>query len=777
MKASVCSAAPCPAEPSIVVDAPAEVQGAPTLERLDLGRGRSVVHVSWGGDVSSYHLFLAAPLATQGAAPAPLVVHQGWSNRKEGVEGERRSASVEILGAKTGPKQVVVGELREDMTLCGRPALLSARVLDAQTLSFKPALFQRLTTRERAQASRVVATRAASPGPGALLLTAELASSAVGNPRAASDGDLETTWAEGRGKGGTGEFITFRTPADVELGAFELVVRPPSGGSSTGAGPKQFWLVSDHELISVELPEDPWATPGARYRVDLATPWKTRCVAFVAGDAYGTSATPDVTIAELVGVPSGGALDVPALIAELEKPEPEARRAVALLAARGKGNAPELVRAFASASPTTRARLLDVFDQLPCSDAADAYAGAIGGDGEELQKRGARGFERCPREAGEALSKALGAKSDGRGVAAREARLAEALALFAPARAVTELTPRLAQPNAVRRKNLRIALAQATRSPAAADALRSALTNPALPPRATVDLLRALGERAAGFPEASSALSRLLAGSPTLDTRYLLLRPAAHLSADPGARKFLETALTKDESPLVRSAAAEIAGEVTAAAAAGGFVRPLTAALGDPNVRVRSAAARSLGALRAPSASEPLRELLEDDDWPLARVSAAEALGELPADLKVDGALAEALEDDDSPSVRARSARALGSRGATAYTELLREVLGDDEAAPEVRREAATALGALCDADAVSVLTSEAKRLADPMLETGARSVASASARALGRIRPNDLAERLAPLLGKKSPPPARAVAQSVLDEASSGARGCRKSR
>jgi HEAT repeat protein len=181
--------------------------------------------------------------------------------------------------------------------------------------------------------------------------------------------------------------------------------------------------------------------------------------------------------------------------------------------------------------------------------------------------------------------------------------------------------------------------------------------------------------------------------------------------------------------------------------------------------------------MRAPSASEPLRELLEDDDWPLARVSAAEALGELPADQKVDGALAEALEDDDSPSVRARSARALGARGATVHAELLREVLGDDEVAPEVRREAATALGALCDADAVSLLTSEAKRLADPMLETGARSVASASARALGRIRPNDLAERLAPLLGKKSPSPARAVAQSVLDEASSGTGGCRKSR
>jgi HEAT repeat protein len=362
-------------------------------------------------------------------------------------------------------------------------------------------------------------------------------------------------------------------------------------------------------------------------------------------------------------------------------------------------------------------------------------------------------------------------------VAAREGRLAEALALFAPARAVAELTPRLDTPNSVRRKNLRVALAQATRSPAASDALKSALGDTNLPPRVTVDLLRSLGERAARFPEATAALSRLLSKSPTLDTRYLLLRPAAHLSADAGARKFLENSLTRDESPLVRSAAAEIAGESTGAAAGSSFVRPLTSALADPNVRVRSAAARSLGALRAKDASEPLRGVLEDDDWPLARLSAAEALGELPADPKVDGALAEALDDDDSPSVRARSARALGSRGASQHAELLRDVLDDDEVPAEVRREAATALGALCDADAVSLLTSEAKRLADPMLETGARSVASASVRALGRIRPSDLADRLAPLLTKKSPPPARAVAQSVLDEASTGTGGCRKVR
>ena len=385
------------------MEAPDEVAGEPVLERLDLGRGRSVVHARWGTG-PTYHVLLAAPLA---GSSVPVVVHQGWANRPEGMEGERRVAKVEVLGAPGGVRQIVLGEQREDMKLCGRPALLSARVLDARSLELKPALYQRLGAREREGATRLTATRAPEPGGGALSLNAQLASSAVGKPRAASDGDLETTWAEGRGRGGTGEFITFRAPADVEIVGFELVARPPSGGSPRASGPKQFWLATDRELFDVTLPEDSWATPGARYRVELTKPIRTQCVAFVLGEpSTAPDASTDVTLAELVALPSGGELDVDALILALDGGEPEARRAVALLAAR-RDSAPHVAKAFAQATPLARSRLLDVLDQLPCAEAASTYALAVEQEDEELEKRGARGFERCPHEAGAALASAL----------------------------------------------------------------------------------------------------------------------------------------------------------------------------------------------------------------------------------------------------------------------------------------------------------------------------------------------------------------------------------
>ena len=70
----------------------------------------------------------------------------------------------------------------------------------------------------------------------------------------------------------------------------------------------------------------------------------------------------------------------------------------------------------------------------------------------------------------------------------------------------------------------------------------------------------------------------------------------------------------------------------------------------------------------------------------------------------------------------------------------------------------------MCDEESLDALTEESKKLLDPRLEPGARSVASASLRALGRLNPKDLKERLAPLTNKNSPPPVHALAGGVLD-------------
>lgn len=790
LRASACSAAPCAAATGVAVTVPAELaKQAPSLELVDVGKKRHAVHVRWGAAPSydagkrrweaqgpSYHVILSAPL-TSSAEKTPLVIHQGWSDRFEGVEGERRAERVELLGARGGPQQILVGELREDLTLCGRPALLSVRALDAATLALTPALFQRLSSREQSAAARLSALPVSTPAPGAVQLSASGATSAIGKPSAASDGDLETSWSEARGKAGTGEFITFRAPSDVELGAFELAPRPSSGGPSAGAAPKQLFLVSTTEVVSVELPADAWATPGARYRVDLPKPWKTSCVGLVLGEGPVNAGNVDVTVAELVAVPTGPGASPETLIADLEKDSAEARRAVSLLAARGAESAPLVIAAYESASPMARGRVLDVLDQLPCEHAAPGYASARADGDEDLQKRASQGFSRCKREAPGALSQALGKL--GKADVAREARLAAELSVVDPARSVEVLVPRLVDPSATRRRGLRAALAEASRSPAADAAIQASLADAALSARATVELMRSLGDRIARHaPAASAALARLTSGSPSLDVRYLSIRPAAYLAEkDPAAEAFLSRSMVSDPSPLVRSASAEVVSEVgTLAARRRGLQSALLRAVEDDNVRVRAAAARSLGAAGYATAQAALRARLLDDAWPLVRIEAAEGLGALGVDPSIDESLATALEEDESPLVRARAARALGRRGASAHAELLRDVFSDSESPPEVRREAATALGALCDAESVDELTEQAEKLMDMRLEPAVRSLSSAALRALGRIHPEDLASRLRPFTAKQSPPPVHALAQSVLDQAEQ-AGACRKAR
>ncbi len=792
---SACSAAPCATAGATPVSAPKELaKETPVVVVVDLGKKRHAVHVRWGAEPKydaekrrwdatgpSYHLILAAPLAGSGGAAsggtAPRVIYQGYSDRFEGVEGERHAERVEVLGARTGVQQILVGELREDLLLCGRPALLSVRALDAATLELKPALFQRLSVREQNEAVRLTATPAQAAAADAVLLTADGASSAIGKPSSASDGNLETTWSEGRGKAGTGEFITFRAPSDVELGAFELVLRPPSGGPATGAAPAQLFLVSPSDVVKVELPADAWTTPGARFRVDLPKAWKASCVGVVLGDAPPKSGNVDVTIAELVAVPAGEGFTAESLLLDLEKSNVEARRAVSLLVARGPESAKLIAGAFDKASPTAQARMLDVLDQLPCEQAVDGYAVARQSESEDLQQRASNGFVRCVRSASGALTAALGKL--GRADVAREARLAAELSVVDPPGAVRELTPRLTDSSALRRRGLRMALAEASRSPLADQEVKAMLGDASLAPRTTTELMRSLGDRLPRYqPEASAALSRILAKNPSLDVRFLLLRPAAYLAErDAKAEKFLSHSISADPSPMVRSAAAEIVGEVGPLSRRMRTIQQsLLAAVDDKNVRVRAAAARSLGYAGYAVAHAPLTTRLEDDPWPLVRIEAAEGLGRLGGDPSLDKSLAEALEEDDSNEVRARAARALGRRGATDHASVVRDVFEDSDVAPEVRREAATALGAMCDQEAVDALTDEAQKLLDPRLEPGARSLASASLRALGKLKPADLAARLAPLTAKKSPPPVHALAQSVLDDAARGG-ACQKSR
>jgi hypothetical protein len=195
-----------------------------------------------------------------------------------------------------------------------------------------------------------------------------------------------------------------------------------------------------------------------------------------------------------------------------------------------------------------------------------------------------------------------------------------------------------------------------------------------------------------------------------------------------------------------RAQAAYVLGDVGSSLA----VPHLLAALqGDRDRDVRACAARSLGRLRSPEATEPLVHALAEHTVPRAvagralvsigaaalpslkplagstqpalRTTAAQLIGLLGNSGATDSLLP--LLRDTVPATRAAAAGALGRIGARPATSKLRERLSDPE--PAVRAAAARALGQIGDPEAVPDLLLTAR---EPGFEP-AREAADAVAR------------------------------------------------
>ena len=106
---------------------------------------------------------------------------------------------------------------------------------------------------------------------------------------------------------------------------------------------------------------------------------------------------------------------------------------------------------------------------------------------------------------------------------------------------------------------------------------------------------------------------------------------------------------------------------------------------------------------------------------------------------------------------------ALGAHQAQAQLGKIRERLSDEDEYPMVRAAAAQAVAALCDRSAVSLLTSYALKLGDPMAEPGDHMIGAAALLALGDLRPSDLETRLGPLRAARAPAQARQAVRAVL--------------
>lgn len=756
---SVCAHAPCAAAQMRVPFPKRFSSTSPELRVTQLDRGRKVLVAvqrdAEQGDV--WVTVLAAPLSS-GDGKARVV----FNDLADGDADPRARAShgVQVF-ADGSTSQLVIGSRREDLGLCGRPALLSPKVLDPVDLTLKPAKVQRLARSERQAAKRVVAVRrsADKKPPLGRLLSAVGASSAVGSPQALTDGDRETAWAEARGGEGRGEFATMRSSADVAMTQLSFTIRPPTQGAADGVSPKSFFVAFDEGLIEVVLPEDAWKFPGASYDVTLPSPVASACVAVVLDDAFvGKDAKrAQVTIAE---IEARSALDeqtdLPGLVLMLNEGGERARAAQAVLMRAGEPALAAVQESYGVLGDSARKQALDVADQSPCEQSASLYVTALGSKFEAEHIHARTRIERCRKGAVPALITAV---RDPQHPA--HARAAEELSVISPADAVAVIAPSLADGKLS--KSLRVALVRAARSPRAIPALASLFADAALPVRATLALLRAADERIADEglrASASQALARVASPSAPFEERYLALEPAAHLAAhgEPQAKALLEAAL-RDQDLHLRATAARFIGPVPA-------LRPALAPLAaDAEPRVRQAAAL---ALAAPStlldAKAPLLSLL-GDEWTFVRQAAYDGLAQAGADASIDEALKKQLEKDKSPPALARAIEAVAKRRVVSAGPALLALATNERRALDVRARAIRALGSVCYRDATSKLTDLARAGVDGQATPDTEALSSAAVVALGRLHPSDLSSRLAPLRGEGAPRVARMAAQAAIDE------------
>ncbi len=804
LRGALCRAATCSVAGAGTLGLPLELRARRSSARLTLvplGGKRHAVHV-WVPREEPGRAWEALVVAS---ATAPKALFAGETGYLTGPEGERRGPVIQVSSAlPDGSRRVVVGEALENMSLCGRPAVLSPTVLSPKELELRPAKVQRLSVEEREAAEATEVTVLAEDAPAGLpLLRATAASSAARAPAALTDGDLETSWAEGRGGEGRGEFVLMLAPPEVPLSAFELTVRPPTQSVPNGAAPRRFWLALQGSLFRVDMPEDAWRFPGRRYRVALPRQVASDCVALVLDDAYTQSPKAEVTLSELRAESDFDLSNLEGLVGALAGGGERAQAASAILRGLGERGEAAVAAGYERLDEQGKRLALDVMDHAPCERSAAVYVKALLSEVEAHRIHAEHRIGRCgvlaaphltaaldssdaslrvaalalasvaPAEAVDVLAARLARAADAAEADAAQAPSAQRPGTQAPSKKSDRLTqhperqakpsPKQTLKNAARRRELREALTRAAQAPVAAPRVRAVLGSPELSAAARVELIRAFAGSSSARREVTTQVLALATPEASFRQRYLLVEPLATLQvSSPDAQRVLARLISEDTSHHLRAHAARSVAHPKA------FQGVLLTALSDPEVRVREAAAGALGSAEAGFAEAKLIERLQKDRWPLVRTTAAGSLTELPRSPRVDAALAEALKDSSS-HVRRKAVLGLGARGAQRYGQLIEARLDDPDERPDVRAASSMALGRMCAAGSADILTRYAVRLANPHADPELRGVASSALLGLARLGPQDLRSRLRPFFDEGVPPPARRAAESALK----APRGC----
>ena len=735
-----------------------------TVDDVAIGRGRHLarIRVAFGAEGEPESPAWEA-LVVAGSPPLFAGV-TGWTH---GEPGERHGVDIRLL-PEQGRTFVLIGEIREDLRICGDDAtLLDPRALDPATMQFHGATLQRLSAARRDGATAIVATPHHGPAdmPLARLLRATEATSAL--PRAPAtaltDGDPATVWSEGRSGRGQGELVLLRMPFDVPVVRFSITPAPAlpvaRGAAATPTvAPETFYLATGAGTYEVTLPEDAATHPGESYDIVLPEPLKTSCVALVLEGAFTHGkAHPDVSVAELTAYSAfdhaGAALaDV---ASALNGGDARATAAAGVLEQAGEAGIVAIAPVYPGLSPAGRALAMNVASSTSnCEASASLFTAALSDPDEVVRAKAASklGEPTCGRAVLPALIASLKSETT-------RAKIAPVVAAIGREKALGALAEWLGDGSADDRHVLRASVAFAARN-AASGELKALLAGAAKKsPAASLDALRALRDRLTDVQStADASIGALAAGNSPLEVRYQLVDVVALLAMarDSSAQLALEAFVLRDAAPEVRARAAE------QLAATREPITIAARALEDGAPRVREAALLALGAIPRATATSTIAALLTRDPWTFVRVAAAASLAHVTPTDASDHALGESLTQL-SPRVREQAVLALEAHGSVAYRDVIRKHLTDLKEDLPVRVASAHAAGALCDAKSIDVLTHLALAGASSA-DANEVTLGLVATDALGAIHPKDLPSRFEKLHAEGMRPDARAAGARALE-------------
>ena len=659
-----------------------------------------------------------------------------WTGQLQlvGDPGERRADALEIADRDgDGSTDIVVGSFDERSPLCGQDrALLAPRAVDPATLTLRSVLLNRAATRQVRETLVASTTQpAVEPPPTLRALRSIAASSAAQEPQqgaaAASDGDLASSWTEGRGLGGRFEFLTLRWSAPGRT-IRALAIVPTSSAAATSTkrtAPRALSLLGDKgDRLVVTFPEEP--KPGQRYWITPKEPLPWTCVSVSVDEVF--AATPDPAthtgVAEIeayTDLDFGGGMA--SLVAELSAPGTRGDDATRVLGQMRGDVIGALGNAWSTLPALGKRRALRLlFAQSPPEPRAiDVLRSALRDPSGEVN-RDALEIARKRADVGPGLLLEVAREPTAPGDAA-----ALALARMNHASALEGLLAALAAAGGSDRPILREAVALAFKAgSASAPATVTAWTQQQPPPpiAARVAATLALSRLPDAQPSALGLLNAGVAAAEEFSDQWRLIQAASTLPSDPGVDDWLAKLAHDAETWMLRAAAVS-ALEARRAASA---MSTAEIALKDEYPRVRAAALKVLG--NDSSKLEILSTYAQDDKWFLVRAAAVEALPSAPAGRKV---MIAALKDK-TPTVRATAARALQHAGAVEAWGQVRPLIENAEEYPEVIGAGISFARALCVKQSAPSLQAVVKRGLNPEAWSADQELALAALETLSAL-------------------------------------------